>query len=161
MSLHAYSLFQCSEFLVIKPVMYCCMSDEVAQVSIRKYNAIVGRGTYAHVRSVHSVGPKSRLHGSIQTRSQGSIGGVSILKPNTCLPIQLSLTQLDNFSIYPKAEYMSTDTTQLNSTGQFLSTCLRLVSFMSVQLNTTGVFRHVLDLKLNSTELICALRHQF
>jgi hypothetical protein len=36
-----------------------------------------------------------------------------------------------------KAEYMSTDTTQLNSTGQILNTCWRLVSFMSVKLNST------------------------
>jgi hypothetical protein len=80
----------------------------------------------------------------------------------------------------PKAEYMSTDSTQLNSTGKILNMCWRLVSFMSVklnstqlnstqhnatqhnstQLNSTGFFRHVLDLKLNSTQLICALRRQ-
>jgi hypothetical protein len=41
---------------------------------------------------------------------------------------QYDILNLDD----PKAEYMSTDTTQLNS---------------------TGVFRHVLDLKLNSTDL--------
>jgi hypothetical protein len=67
-----------------------------------------------------------------------------------------------------KAEYMSTDKTQLNSTQlnwtkskhvleisliHVCKTQLNSTQRNTTQLNSTGVFRHVLDLKLNSTQL--------
>jgi hypothetical protein len=61
------------------------------------------------------------------------------------------------------------NSTQLNSTGQFLDMCWTLVQHMSRKLNSTHLanwpvelrFYICVELKLNSTQLICTLRRKF